>query len=119
MQIETEKSTEYLLEQWVRWSLSQADRLSFPHMAPYARAPRLGCSADIGDDEAMMIDSIVARLLKRDREMGNVTLDYYFGGCNISAIARRYRISRARVDVLVRAGTAWVDATRMARLESA
>jgi hypothetical protein len=120
MQIETEKSTEYMLEQWVRWARSHGESLSYPAIEPYTRIiTTQGRSPDITDAEAMLIDGIVGRLLSRDAEMGNVTVAYYATGCNVSALVRYYRIPRKRVDVLVRAGTAWVDATRMARLEAA
>ena len=119
MQIETETSTDYLLEQWAHWMRSSGDKLTYPHKQSWAIVQRSGCSPDITDDEAMMIDGILARLIHRDPQMGRVTWEYYASGCNVSALVRHYRIPRARVDVLVRAGTAWVDATRMARLEAA
>ena len=119
MQIESERSTSYLLEQWAAWALTGGENLSYPHVEPFARTPSAATTPQITDEEATAIDGIVARLMKRDPQMGNVTVDYFMTGCNVSAISRRYRISRAQVDVLVRSGIAWVDATRMAYVEAA
>lgn len=119
MQIESERSTSYLLEQWAAWAMSGGENLSYPHVVPFARLPSAAVSPQITDDDAEAVDRIVARLMRRDPQMGNVTVDYFMTGCNVSAIARRHKISRAQVDVLVRSGIAWVDATRMAYVEAA
>jgi len=70
----------------------------------------------ITDDEAMLIDSIVAKLKIRDREMAKALVIFYFSDGNASYVARvlsanaEVKVNRKRVDVLVKAGTAWVDA---------
>lgn len=52
----------------------------------------------------------VAKLSMRDVEMGNVLTLYYFSGSNLSLVARVLGIGRNRANVLVQAGTAWIDA---------
>ena len=70
----------------------------------------MGAAFVIGDDEAIVIDIVVARLTKSDLEMGKVLTLYYYSGSNLSLVARVLGIGRNRVNVLVQAGTAWIDA---------
>ena len=70
----------------------------------------MGAAFVIGDDEAIVIDIVVARLTKRDLEMGKVLTLYYYSGSNLSLVARVLGIGRNRANVLVQAGTAWIDA---------
>ena len=64
----------------------------------------------------MLIDSIIAVLKIRDREMVKALVIFYFSDGNASHVARilsaqsEQKINRKRADVLVKAGTAWVDA---------
>lgn len=106
-------NTPWLLEQWARWARSNpGSSLRYPAITPFARL--LGStlpSPVISDAEAMLVDGAVARLNRRDGEMGQAVVLYYFGGGNVSRVARLLEIDRRRADVLVKSGTAWVDAT--------
>lgn len=105
-------NTPWLLEQWARWARSNpGSSLGYPAITPFARL--LGStlpSPVISDAEAMLVDGAVARLNRRDGEMGQALVLYYFGGGNVSRVARLLESDRKRVSVLVNAGTAWVDA---------
>ncbi len=73
----------------------------------------------------MLIDAIIAKLKIRDREMAKALVVFYFSGGNASHVARVLsadageKINRKRADVLVKAGTAWVDAVLFMRGEVA
>lgn len=109
-QIETEKTTAYRLEQWGLWANYFPDvryaRCVFraPGVMKAAPAP------DITDDEALLIDGLLARLEQKDSVMGQVTIYFYRHGCSITDTAERFKLNRKRVDVLVGSGTAWMDA---------
>lgn len=70
----------------------------------------------ISEEEALLIDSIIAKLKTRDREMAKALVVFHFSNGNASLVARVLsagsvqKINRKRVDVLVKAGTVWVDA---------
>ncbi|WP_062359559.1 antiterminator Q family protein [Vreelandella aquamarina] len=70
----------------------------------------------ITDDDALMIDSIIARLLKRDPEMGGVLSEYYSShDQSMRAISRMFDMPRTRVERLLASGEAWVDGVLEAR----
>ncbi len=109
-------NTPWLLEQWARWARANPCSTSYPALTAFARL--LGStvpSLTITDKEAMQVDGAVARLNKRDEEMGRAVMLYYFGGCNMSRVARSMSINRKRASVLVNSGTAWVDAVLLPR----
>jgi hypothetical protein len=110
MQIETEKTAQELLEQWAIW-MRENERLGYSSVSPLwiGRIKRSGLSANITDKEAVMIDGILADLKKRDPEMGRITIEYYVNGGNVLRLSRQERVSRNRIDQLVKSGTAWVD----------
>jgi len=103
--------TIWLLEQWARWSrINPSPSLRLPSITPYRRL--LGStlpSPVISDEMAMQVDGAVARLVQRDSETGHALVLYYFNGGNVSGVARNLRKPRWRVDVLIRAGTSWLD----------
>ncbi len=112
-------NTRWLLEQWAVWS-----RVSGAVPKGYGESPMFRAVLSkivkpdilISDDEAMAIDAIIAQLTIRDREMAKALVTYYFSDGNASHVARvlsydaQQKINRKRADVLVKAGTAWVDA---------
>jgi hypothetical protein len=110
MQIETIKTAEELLTNWAIW-MRQSERMGYSSVSPMwiGNIKRTSISADITDEEAVMVDGILADLQKRDPEMGRITIEYYVNGGNVLRIARQERIDRRRVDLLVKSGTSWVD----------
>ena len=112
MQLETERTTAYVLEQWGIWSKERLN-IGYSRVSPMwigRLKPSQHREPDILDAEAVLIDSLLARLEHRDSVMGQVTIDFYRHGCNVSETARRFNLNRKRVDVLVSSGTAWIDA---------
>lgn len=108
MQVITD-STSYLLSQWGKWSKTHGLNITYKSFLSVKNA-RKSVQADISDDLAMMIDSAVARMGRRDKEMHDAVTVYYCCGENLSTVARALKINRRRANVLVQAGTAWVDA---------
>lgn len=63
----------------------------------------------ITDDWALAIDSAVAKLASRDRQMGDIIWLYYGAKWPMLRVGKYYGISEGRARELVRAGVAWVD----------
>lgn len=116
MQRETEKTTAELLEQWAIWTRCGTGYESVSPMFR-GRLKKAGLSPDITDDLATDIDGILADLLRRDPQMGQVTIDYYMMDGNVFRIAKVRNISRNKVDVLAKSGTTWVDCVLTMRKE--
>ncbi|MGX5913934.1 antiterminator Q family protein [Aliidiomarina sp. Khilg15.8] len=112
--IQLERDTSWLLEQWARWARSNPElaRIDYPSVQPYTRMVSKGIrgSCLIDESEALEIDQLLARLNTRDEDMGRATVLYYWLNSNSSLVARVLGIPRARVNVLISSGTAWVDA---------
>lgn len=112
MQLETERTTAYVLEQWGIWSKERLN-IGYSAVSPMwigKLKPSQRITPDITDAEAVLIDSLLARLESKDPIMGQVTIYFYRNGCNVTHTAEQYRLNRKRVDVLVGSGTAWMDA---------
>lgn len=106
--------TQFLLEQWAKWVLSGGvASIGYPSIQPFRQL--LGSSVKgitITDDEALLIDATVARLKKRDPEMGKIVVTYYLssaGGMGVVKLAQHLKMPEKRVRILLEAGTAWVD----------
>ncbi|WP_028862585.1 antiterminator Q family protein [Psychromonas aquimarina] len=111
-------NTGWLLSQWARWAKQGSGAPvgftspMFQDVLSEVKKPDLLFS----EEEAMLIDSIIAKLKIRDREMAKALVLFYFSNGNASHVARvlsagtEQKVNRKRVDVLVKAATAWVDA---------
>lgn len=105
-------STEYMLEQWGYWLRSGAGipRYTSPSLALVR--DNVGSTvptAVITDDDAEKVDRAVARLGKRDKEMGDCVWLHYAEKRTYHGIAKRLGIGKSKAAELVRAGVAWVD----------
>lgn len=58
-------------------------------------------SARISDEEALAVDSAVARVLDRCPDQGEVLVRYYLGQASVSAIGRKMRLDRREVSRLL------------------
>ncbi|WP_435234504.1 antiterminator Q family protein [Psychromonas sp. PT13] len=112
-------NTGWLLSQWAKWAKQgRCTPNGFGESPMFKELPEQEAKPNllITDDEAMLIDSIIAKLKIRDREMAKALVLFYFSDGNASHVARvlsaqsEQKINRKRADVLVKAGTAWVDA---------
>jgi len=84
-------------------------RVGYPGSSPFVSTTGDTWLA-ITDDEALEVDLAVARLIKRDEEIGSVLKTFYFNDCNMSLTARVMKISRQRAIVLIKCGEHWIDA---------
>lgn len=112
-------NTGWLLSQWAKWAKQgRCTPSGFGGSPIFQDLPEQEAKPNlfITDDEAILIDSIIAKLTIRDREMAKALVVFYFSDGNASHVARvlsaqsEQKVNRKRVDVLVKAGTAWVDA---------
>lgn len=112
MQLETERTTAYILEQWGIWSRERLN-IGYSKVSPMwigRLKPAVHIQPDILDSEAVDVDRLLAKLESKDPIMGQVTIHFYKHGCCTSYTAGQLNINRRRVDVLVGSGTAWIDA---------
>jgi hypothetical protein len=63
----------------------------------------------ITDDWALAIDNAVARLARRDQQMGDVLWLYYGQKWPMLRVGKHFGISEGKARELTRAGAAWVD----------
>lgn len=106
--------TEYLLEQWGWWRM---DGMGIPHyvssmqalMRDHIAQPGTCKPYCINDDLAGVIDGAVARLTRRDQQMGDFIWLYYGAKWPMLRLGRHYGISEGKARELVRAGVAWID----------
>jgi hypothetical protein len=105
--------TEYLLEQWGSWRMSG---MGVPrYVSPLAALKNQCCpepsavSYVITDDAAMVVDSILARLIKRNQQMGDFIWWYFGAKWTMVRIGEAHKISERSAREIVRQGVAWVD----------
>ncbi|MGA4634537.1 antiterminator Q family protein [Pseudomonas solani] len=105
--------TEYLLEQWGYWRM---DGMGVPgcvsQMAVVMslRNPMGSTKCyRITDELAQAVDQALARLVVRDRQMGDFVWLYFGAKWPALRIAREYSLGEAKVRELVKAGVAWID----------
>jgi hypothetical protein len=106
--------TEYLPEQWGWWRMDGAAVPTYisPTFALMRQAmPQVSVikSYCITDEWAGAIDSAIARLSHRDRQMGDIIWLYYGAKWPKFRVGKHYGISEGKTRELVRAGIAWID----------
>lgn len=115
--------TEYLLEQWGWWRMDgqgipghvsqMATLMSLANPVKAAKAYR------ITDEVAAMVDQALARLIRRDQQMGDFVW-YYFGAkWPANRIGRENEMSEREVRQLIKSGVAWIDASLEGMREAA
>ncbi len=110
-----------LLTHWGRWSRLER---GLPRCKPAMECVMRGNVAEdsdapmrITDDDALMIDGIVSRLIGKDYEMGKVLSLYYQShDQSMRAVARQMDIHRSRVERVLSSAEAWIDGVLDARL---
>lgn len=106
--------TEYLLEQWGWWRMdgrgvSGYTSPSFSLMLQAVPRPSSSRSYCITDDWAIAVDSALAKLAKRDQQMGEIIWLYFAVKWSMLRVGKHYSISEGKARELARAGVAWVD----------
>lgn len=107
--------TEYLLEQWGWWRMNGmgVPRYVSPAFALMRdNVQQIGSrSYCITDDLAGVVDGAVARLTRRDQQMGDCIWLYFGAKWPAIRVGREFGISEAKARELIKAGVAWVDSS--------
>ena len=104
--------TEYMLEQWGWWRM---DGMGVPAYVSPAYAimrdmlPSASKSYSITDDLALIVDGALARLCRRDVQMGDMVWLYYGAKWPAMRVGRHYGVSEMKARELIKAGVAWID----------
>lgn len=114
--------TEYMLEQWGWWRM---DGMGIPGYTSPAFSlmrgllPSASKSFSITDELAMAVDGAVARLCKRDQQMGDILWLYYGAKWPMVRVGKYFGLSEGKARELVRAASAWVDCVLTSSMEAA
>lgn len=73
---------------------------------PDASASKNYC---ITDEWALMVDHAVAKLARRDQQVGNIIWLYYGAKWPMVRVGKYYGVSEGKARELARAGVAWID----------
>ncbi|WP_062390730.1 antiterminator Q family protein [Pseudomonas abietaniphila] len=104
--------TEYMLEQWGWWRM---DGMGIPSYVSPALAimrdvtPSATKSYVITDELAGIVDAAVARLCRRDAQMGDMIWLYYGAKWPAVRVGRQYGVCEMKARELIKAGVAWID----------
>lgn len=106
--------TEYLLEQWGWWRMDGMGVRGYtsPSLALMRQAVTQPCAIKnycITDEWAEVIDGAVARLSRRDQQMGDIIWLYFGAKWPMARVGKHYGISEGKARELARAGAAWID----------
>lgn len=115
--------TEYLLEQWGWWRM---DGMGVPgyvsQMAAVMsqRNPMTTTkSYTIKDEVAELVDGALAKLIKRDQQMGDFVWFYFGAKWPANRIGRENGMSERKAWELIKAGVAWLDGALYGDLSAA
>lgn len=100
--VTTDREADDLLTHWGRWAVQGAG-------VPGCSAPGEPPVTIITDDEALLIDRLVARLGHRYPECGRVIRRYYTSDLTIAQLAKKIEMSKESTRQMWKAGVAWVD----------
>lgn len=104
--------TEQMLEQWGFWRMNGMGVPSYASpMWSIMRnvMPSVSKSYSITDELACAVDGAVARLCKRDQQMGDMIWLYYGAKWPAVRVGRHYQVSEMKARELIKAGVAWID----------
>src|SRR5690606_28785700 len=104
--------TENMLEQWGYWrmgGMGVARYVSPAGVCMKAVTPCTSKSYVITDEVAMAVDAAVARLCRRDPEMGDFVWLYYGAKWAAKRIANKHGISEGKARELIKTGVGWID----------
>ena len=100
----TDRTVEYLLEHWGRWVVLGSGVSCCASRENDLHSPM------ITDDDALMIDRLVGRLIKRYKECGDVIMKYYTARDKALAdVGKKLGYGEEKTRQLWKAGVAWID----------
>ncbi|WP_122421978.1 antiterminator Q family protein [Pseudomonas viridiflava] len=105
--------TEYLLENWGSWRMSG---MGVPrYVSPLAALMNQCCleaspmTYVITDETAMLVDAAIARLITRNRQMGDFIWWYFGSKWTMVRIAEAHKMSERSAREIIRQGVSWID----------
>lgn len=98
--------TEYMLEQWGNW---RKDGMGVPRQATANTCPFQDSNYCITDDLAIAVDGAVARLTKREKQLGEFIWFYFGDKWPALRIGREHGMGEAKARELIKAGVGWID----------
>ncbi len=101
--------TEWLLEQWGSWRMDGMGVPRYVSPSIMAAASGGGCQYTLTDDEALVIDSAVAKLSKRNQQMGDFVWLYFGSKWTMVRLGESAGISERTAREIVKGGVGFVD----------
>ncbi|MDG9884124.1 antiterminator Q family protein [Pseudomonas sp. GD04058] len=105
--------TEYLLEQWGWWRMDGMGVPGYVSQMAAVMSQRNPIattkSYTIKDEVAELVDGTLAKLIKRDQQMGDFVWFYFGAKWPANRIGRENRVSERKAFELIKAGVAWID----------
>ncbi|ATN93556.1 putative antitermination protein Q [Pseudomonas phage VW-6S] len=109
-----ERTAEDLLEHWGRWVVLGSGVSCCASRENDLHLPM------ITDDDALLIDGLMGRLLKRYPECGQVLMRYYTSrDTSLMDVGKKMKFGEEKTRQLWKAGIAWIDGALESRREAA
>lgn len=105
--------TEYLLEQWGSWRMSGMGVPRYVSQFASLIARVNPCNDELSyvitDDTAMLVDGAIARLIKRNQQMGDFVWLYFGAKWTAVRIGEQNGMAERKAREIIKQGVAWVD----------
>lgn len=101
--------TEWLLEQWGSWRMDGTGVPRYVSPSVTAAATGGGVEYTLTDDAALAIDAAVAKLTKRNQQMGDFVWLYYGAKWTSVRIGEDNKMAERKAREIIKSGVAWVD----------
>ena len=104
--------TEYMLDLWGWWRMQGMGVPSYasPMLTVMRNVmPNTTRAFSITDELAVVVDAAVARLCKREQQMGDMLWLYYGAKWSAVRVGRHWKMSEGKARELIKAGVAWID----------
>lgn len=101
--------TEWLLEQWGSWRM---DGMGVPrYVSPSYGSAAVGGGMEytLTDDEALIIDGAVAKLIRRNQQMGDFVWLYFGAKWTMVRIGESAKISERSAREIIKGGVGFID----------
>ena len=101
--------TEWLLEQWGSWRMDGMGVPRYVSPSHGAAATTSGITYTLTDDAALVVDAAVARLIRRNQQMGDFVWLYFGAKWTAIRIGEQNRMAERKAREIIKAGVAWID----------
>ena len=101
--------TEWLLEQWGSWRMDGMGVPRYVSLSHGAAATTSGITYTLTDDAALIVDAAVARLIKRNQQMGDFVWLYFGAKWTAIRIGEQNQMAERKAREIIKEGVAWID----------